>query len=142
MKNYFSVWNLFLDPVSGDNPIADLKEYVFIEDVINDSKFGFTCDNVDGQLGFINLPHIPKSQDYAAFDDREIRILQADRYNDYLQSKDTSLHGFFQDSTCGTLATNQTFEQVAFAGNFENDACLAINEKQEDENGDVWDIKR
>ena len=139
----FSVWNLFLDPVSGDDPISDLKEYVFIEDVINDSKFGFTCDNVDGQLGFINLPHIPKSQDYAAIDKREIKILQADRYNDYLQSKDTSLHGIFQDSSCGTLATNQTFGQVAFAGSFDDDACLAINDENvEDENGDVWDIKR
>ena len=123
-----------------------MKEYVFIEDIINDSKFGFTCDNVYGQLGFINLPHIPKSQDYAAFDTREIKILQADRYNDYLQSKDTSLHKIFQDSTCGTLATavatDQAFEQVAFAGSFEDDTCLAINEKEEDENGDIWDIKR
>ena len=139
----FSVWNLFLDPVSGDNPAADLKEYVFIEDVINDSKYGFTCDNVYGQLGFINLPHIPKSENYVAIDDREIKILQADRYNDYLQFKGSSLHGIFQDSSCGTLATNQTFGQVAFAGSFDDDACLAINDENvEDKNGDVWDIKR
>ena len=88
------------------------------------------------------MPHIPKSQDYAAFDNREIKILQADRYNDYLQSKDTSLHAIFQDSACDTLAANQELEQIAFAGSFEDDACLAINEKEEDENGDVWDIKR
>ena len=91
-----------LNPVSGDNPTENLKECDFVDDVINDSKFGFTCDNVDGQLGFINLPHIPKSQDYAAFDNREIKILQADRYNDYLESFETSLHGIFQDSTCGS----------------------------------------
>ena len=131
-----------LNPVSGDNPTENLKECDFVDDIINDSKFGFTCDNVDGQLGFINLPHIPKSQDYAAFDNREIKILQADRYNDYLESFETSLHGIFQDSTCGSNTTDHTNEQVTFAGSFDDDACLALNKKEEDENGDVWDTKR
>ena len=129
--------------MSGDNPTENLKECDFVSNVINDTKFGFTCDNVNGQLGFINLPHIPKSQDYATFDNREIKILQANRYNDYLASLDrNSLHGIFQDSTCGSNTTNQANEQVAFAGSFDDDECLTLNEKEQDENGDVWDIKR
>ena len=128
-----------LNPVSGDNPTENLKECDFAEEVINESKFGFTCDNVNGQLGFINLPHIPKSY---GFDNREIRILQADRYNDYLQALDSSFHDIFQDSACGTPAGNFSTEQVKFAGSFDDDSCLAKNENMEDENGDVWDIKQ
>ena len=130
-----------LNPVSGDNPTENLKECDFAEEVINESKFGFTCDNVDGQLGFINLPHIPKSQDYAGFDNREIRILQADRYDDYIEAMNTSLYGIFQDSTCGSLAPDQKDDQIAFEGVFENDPCLLRNSTV-DENGDVWDIKQ
>ena len=119
-----------------------MKECDFVEEVIKDSKFGFTCDNVNDQLGFINLPHIPKSEVYGAIDNREIRILQADRYNDYLEAMHTSFYGIFQDSSCGTLSANQRPGQVTFAGSFEDDHCLVQNDTIEDENGDVFDIKR
>ena len=119
-----------------------MKECDVFEAIINDSKFGFTCDNVNDQLGFINLPHIPKSENYAELDNREIRILQADRYNDYQEAMYSSFYGIFQDSSCGTLSSNQKPGQVNFAGSFEDDSCLVQNEKIEDENGDVFDIKR
>ena len=131
-----------LNPVSGDNPTENLKECDLIDQVINESKFGFTCENINGQLGFIKLPHIPKTQNYAAFDDREIKILQADRYDDYLKAVNTtSFYDIFQNSSCDTVASQQT-EQVTFYGSFENDLCLAQSQRIEDENGDVWDKKQ
>ena len=132
-----------LNPVSGDNPTENLKECDLIDRVINESKFGFTCENINGQLGLINLPHIPKSQNYAAFDDREIKILPADRYDDYLKAVNThSFYDIFQNSSCDMIASQQTEEQVAFYGSFENDLCLAQSQRIEDENGDVWDKKQ
>ena len=141
ISNNFVVWNLLLNPVSGDNPTENLKECDLADQVINESKFGFTCDNVNGHLGFINLPHIPKSHNYAELDKREIKILQADRYNDYLEAVDNaSFYSIFQNSAC--VADQRSEGQFAFDGAFENDACLALSETIEDENGDVWDVKQ
>ena len=130
-----------LNPVSGDNPTENLKECDLADQVITETKFGFTCDNVNGQLGFINLPQIPKTHNYAALDTREIKILQADRYNDYLKAvENASFYGIFQNSSC--VAGQGSQGQFAFDGAFENDSCLALSEIIEDENDDVWDVKQ
>ena len=125
--------------MSGDNPTLNLKEYEFVEKCIDENKFGFTCDSVDGQRGYINLPHIPKSPDYF-FDDREIKILQANRYDDYIAAKENKkIIGIFQNSDCGSQAENNP--HVGFAGVFENESCLSRMETIYEENGDVFDIK-
>ena len=130
-----------LNPVSGDNPTENLKECDLVDQVINESKFGFTCDNVNGHLGFINLPQIPKSHNYSALDNRQIKILQADRFDDYLEAvENASFYGIFQNSSC--LAVQRSEGQFAFDGAFENDSCLSVSETIEDENGDVWDVKQ
>ena len=131
-----------LNSISGDNPILNLKEYEFIDKIIDENKFGFTCDSVNGQRGYINLPHIPKSQDYP-FDDREIKILHSDKYDDYIaakQSQNPKFIGIFQNSSCGSLAENEVNPHVSFAGVFENESCMSRGNTTVDENGDVFDI--
>ena len=143
VSNKFSVWNLLLNPVSNDNPTENLKECDLVENVISDAKFGFTCENVNGKLGLINLPHIPKSQDYAAFDNRKIKILQADRFDEYLVAlENNSFYDIFQNSSCDGLAGHHANEQIVFEGSFEDDSCLAQSQTIIDENGDHWDIKQ
>ena len=134
-----------INPVSSDNPTEHLKECDFLETIDNNKKFGFTCDQVDGEFGFINLPHIPKSSDYASFDNREIRILSADRLDEYNETKDVQLNNIFQSSTCGNegkIGANSTEGQVSFYSVFSDDDCLVQSGRSIDQDGKTWDVKR